>query len=167
MIARILYRETVQGVLNYVFGKENRMILGFQNTYSEFDTDTILFGNILYGLGQRKKSTKRYAHITLNLPHGEQLENSRFYEVAKEYMEQMGYGEQPYVVVRHDDTKHEHIHIVSTTVKDDGSSINLSHDYRRNVATQKFLEKTFGLSPSPETRSAATITHTSITRITV
>ena len=154
MIARILYRETVQGVLNYVFGKENRMILGFQNTYSEFDTDTRLFGNILYGLGQRKKSPKRYAHITLNLPHGEHLENTEFYEVAKEYMEQMGYGEQPYVVVRHDDTKHEHIHIVSTTITDDGNSINLSHDYRRNVATQKHLEKTFGLSPSPETRSA-------------
>ncbi|MGB3143575.1 MAG: relaxase/mobilization nuclease domain-containing protein, partial [Maribacter sp.] len=153
MIARILYRETVQGVLNYVFGKENRMILGFQNTYSEFDTDHRLFGNILYGLGQRKKSTKRYAHITLNLPHGEHLENTSFYEVAKEYMEQMGYGEQPYVVVRHDDTKHEHIHIVSTTVKDDGSSINLSHDFRRNLATQKFIEKTFGLSPAPETRS--------------
>lgn len=153
MIARILYRETVQGVLNYVFGKENRMILGFQNTYSEFDTDTRLFGNVLYGLGQRKKSPKRYAHITLNLPHGEQLENTKFYEVAKEYMEQMGYGEQPYVVVRHDDTKHEHIHIVSTTITDDGSSINLSHDYRRNVATQKYLEKTFGLTPSPETRS--------------
>ena len=153
MIARILYRETVQGVLNYVFGKENRMILGFQNTYSEFDTDTGLFGNILYGLGQRKKSPKRYAHITLNLPHGEHLENTKFYEVAKEYMEQMGYGEQPYVVVRHDDTKHEHIHIVSTSIMDDGSSINLSHDYRRNVATQKYLEKTYGLSPSPETRS--------------
>lgn len=153
MIARIIYRETVQGVLNYVFGKEGRLILGFQNTYSEFDTDTRLFGNILYGLGQRKKSSKRYAHFTLNLPHGEHLDNSKFYEVAQEYMEHMGYGEQPYVVVRHDDTKHEHLHIVSSTIRDDGGSINLSHDYRRNLATQKYIERRFGLSPSPETRA--------------
>ncbi len=154
MIARILYRESVQGVLNYVFGKDGRVILGFQNTYSEFNTDTKLFGNILYGLGQRKRSPKRYAHITLNLPHGERLDDLTFYTVAKEYMQQMGYAMQPYVVVRHNDTKHQHVHIVSTTIMDDGGRIDLSHDFRHNMATQKYLEKKFGLSPSPETKSA-------------
>ena len=68
-------------------------------------------------------------------------------------MEHMGYGEQPFVVVRHHDTKHEHVHIVSTTIKEDGSIINLSNDFRRNIATQKHLEKQYGLSPSPETKT--------------
>tara|TARA_R110000765_G_scaffold9911_3_gene30852 strand:+ start:32646 stop:34952 length:2307 start_codon:yes stop_codon:yes gene_type:complete len=152
MISRILYRESVHGVLNYVFGKEGSMVLGFKNTYSEFGTDPKLFANVLHYLGQRHESPNRYAHITINLPHGEHLDNDTFYELAQNYMHEMGYAEQPYVVVRHNDTLHEHIHIVSSTIKENGSMINLSYDYRRNVATQKFLEKSYGLSPSPDTK---------------
>ena len=152
MIARILYRESVQGVLNYVTGKFQSTILGFQNTYSDTDTDMKFFGRVLYHLGNRHDSEKRYAHISLNLPRGEHLNDMEFFELSKEYMEHMGYGEQPYVVIRHHDTKHEHVHIVSSTIKEDCLQINLSNDIRRSIATQKYLEKEFGLSPSPNTK---------------
>ena len=152
MIARVLYRKNVQGVLKYVLDKSESTILGFQNTYSDSDTDLKFFGRVLYHLGNRHDSEKRYAHISLNLPHGERLNDKDFFELAKDYMEQMGYGEQPYIVVRHHDTKHEHVHIVSTTIKEDNLQINLSNDIRRSISTQKYLEKEFGLSPSPETK---------------
>ncbi|MCM4167808.1 hypothetical protein KCTC52924_01385 [Arenibacter antarcticus] len=153
MIARILYRNNVEIVLNYVLGKVDNTILGFQNTYSDTDTNTKFFGRVLYYLGNRHESEKRYVHASLNLPRGEQLDNADFFELSKAYMNHMGYGEQPYMVVRHHDTKHEHVHIVSTTIKEDCLQINLSNDFRRNVATQKYLEKQFGLSPSPEKRA--------------
>ncbi|MCK0189666.1 relaxase/mobilization nuclease domain-containing protein [Arenibacter sp. F20364] len=152
MIARILYRNNVQGVLNYVLGKADNTILGFQNTYSDTDTNTEFFGRVLYYLGNRHDSEKRYVHATINLPRGEQLDDKDFFELSKAYMEHMGYGEQPFIVVRHCDTKHEHVHIVSTTIKEDCLQINLNNDFRRNVATQKYLEKQFGLSPSPDMR---------------
>ena len=152
MIARILYRENVHGVLNYVLGKTKSAVLGFQNTYSDMDTDKEFFGSVLYHLGNRHGSEKRYVHTTINLPRGERLGNGDFFELSKEYMEHMGYGEQPFMVVRHYDTKHEHVHIVSTTIREDGSMIDLSNDFRRNVATQKHLEKRYGLSPSPEAK---------------
>lgn len=152
MIARILYRENVHGVLNYVLGKSKSTVLGFQNTYSDTDTDKEFFGSVLHHLGNRHDSEKRYVHATINLPRGESLSNKDFFKLSKEYMEHMGYGEQPFVVIRHHDTKHEHVHIVSATIKEDGSQINLSHDFRRNIATQKYLEKQYRLSPSPETK---------------
>ncbi|WP_209404736.1 relaxase/mobilization nuclease domain-containing protein [Pseudozobellia sp. WGM2] len=152
MIARILYRENVQGVLNYVMGKSQSTILGFQNTYSDTNTDMKFFGRVLYHLGNRHDSEKRYAHISLNLPRGEYLNDTDFFELSKNYMNHMGYGEQPYVVIRHHDTKHEHVHIVSSTIKEDCLQINLSNDIRRSIATQKYLEKEFGLSPSPDTK---------------
>lgn len=152
MIARVLYRNNVQGVLKYVSGKSQSTILGFQNTYSDTDTDMEFFGRVLYHLGNRHDSEKRYAHISLNLPRGEHLNNRDFFELSKNYMEHLGYGEQPYVVIRHHDTKHEHVHIVSSTIKEDCSQINLSNDIRRSIATQKYLEKEFGLSPSPDTK---------------
>ena len=152
MIARILYRENVQGVLKYVLGKEDCTVLGFQNTYSDTGTDMKFFGRVLHHLGNRHDSEKRYAHISLNLPRGEDLDDMDFFELSKNYMEHMGYGEQPYVVVRHHDTKHEHVHIVSSTIQEDCQQINLSNDIRRSIATQKYLEKEFGLSPSPDTK---------------
>ena len=152
MIARILYRENVQGVLNYVTGKSQSTVLGFQNTYSDTGTDMEFFGRVLYHLGNRHDSEKRYLHASLNLPRGEDLNDRDFFELSKNYMEHMGYGEQPYVVIRHHDTKHEHVHIVSSTIKEDCLQINLSNDIRRSIATQKYLEKEFGLSPSPDTK---------------
>ncbi len=152
MIARILYRQNVHGVLNYVFGKGKSRVLGFQNTYSDTDTDREFFTNVLCHLGNRHDSEKRYVHTTINLPREEHLNDRDFFELSKNYMEHMGYGEQPFVVVRHNDTKHEHVHIVSTTIKEDGSIINLSNDFRRNMATQKHLEKEYGLSPSPDSK---------------
>ncbi|AZQ59851.1 hypothetical protein EJ994_13985 [Maribacter sp. MJ134] len=152
MIARVLYRKSVQGVLKYVLGKEESTVLGFQNTYSDTDTNMKFFGRVLYHLGNRHDSEKRYAHISLNLPRGENLNDREFFELSKKYMEHMGYGEQPYVVIRHHDTKHEHVHIVSSTIKEDCLQINLSNDIRRSIATQKYLEKEFDLSPSPDTK---------------
>lgn len=153
MIARVLYRKNVQGVLNYVLGKTESTILGFQNTYSDTDTNTQFFGRVLHYLGNRHDTEKRYLHASLNLPRGENLDDKDFFELAKAYMKHMGYGEQPYIVVRHNDTKHEHVHIVSSTIKENCLQINLSNDIRRSIATQKYLEKEFGLSPSPETRN--------------
>ncbi len=152
MIARVLYRKSVQGVLKYVLGKEESTVLGFQNTYSDTSTDMEFFGRVLYHLGNRHDSEKRYLHASLNLPRGENLNDREFFELSKSYMKHMGYGEQPYVVIRHHDTKHEHVHIVSSTIKEDCLQINLSNDIRRSIATQKYLEKEFGLSPSPDTR---------------
>ncbi|WP_373518766.1 relaxase/mobilization nuclease domain-containing protein [Pricia sp.] len=151
MIGRILYRESCQGVLNYVFGKEGMHVLGYGNTYSQ-EISQKLFGSILHFQGQGNATKNRYAHITLNLPHGEHLDDATFNQVSKEYMLQMGYGEQPYVVVRHNDTKHEHVHIVTTNVDGSGKVLGTFNSYRRNVATQQYLEKKFGLSPSPCTK---------------
>ncbi|MCM4174284.1 hypothetical protein DHD32_22725 [Arenibacter sp. TNZ] len=148
MIGRIGYGESCQGMLNYVFGKEGMRILGYGNMYSQ-DISHKFFGSVLHFQGQRNATKNRYVHITLNLPLGEHLDDNTFQAVSREYMEQMGYGEQPYVMVRHTDTGHEHVHIITTNVDDDGKVLGIFNSYRRNVATQQYLEKKFGLSPSP------------------
>ncbi|MCM4153668.1 hypothetical protein DHD05_18910, partial [Arenibacter sp. N53] len=109
------------------------------------------FWKVLHFQGQRNATKNRYAHITLNLPLGEHLDDNTFQAVSREYMEQMGYGEQPFVMVRHTDTGHEHVHIITTNVDDDGKVLGIFNSYRRNVATQRYLEKKFRLSPSPRT----------------
>ncbi|MCM4172447.1 hypothetical protein DHD32_13215 [Arenibacter sp. TNZ] len=151
MIGRIGYGESCQGMLNYVFDKEGMRILGYGNMYSQ-DISQKFFGSVLHFQGQRNATKNRYAHITLNLPLGEHLDDKIFQAVSMEYMVQMGYGEQPFVIVRHTDTGHEHVHIITTNVDDDGKVLGIFNSYRRNVATQRYLEQKFNLSPSPRTK---------------
>ncbi|ASO05403.1 relaxase/mobilization nuclease domain-containing protein [Arenibacter algicola] len=151
MIGRIGYGESCQGMLKYVFGKEGMCILGYGNMYSQ-DISQKFFGRVLHFQGQRNATKNRYVHITLNLPLGEHLDDKTFQAVTREYMAQMGYGGQPYAMVRHTDTGHEHVHIITTNVDDDGKVLGIFNSYRRNVATQRYLEKKFNLSPSPRTK---------------
>jgi len=151
MIAKIIYGETCTGTLNYVLGKEGMQVLGYGNTFSQ-SISPKFFGSVLYFQGQRNATKNRYAHISLNLPHGEHLDDKTFLKISKEYMENMGFGEQPYIVVRHTDTKHEHAHIITTTVKEDGKVLGIFNSHRRSMATRQHLEKKYGLTPAPTTR---------------
>jgi hypothetical protein len=151
MIGRIGYGESCQGMLKYVFGKEGMHILGYGNMYSQ-EISQKFFGSVLHFQGQRNATKNRYVHITLNLPLGEHLDDKSFQAVSREYMAQMGYGGQPFAMVRHTDTEHEHVHIITTNVDDDGKVLGIFNSYRRNVATQRYLEKKFSLSSSPRTK---------------
>lgn len=148
MIAKISYGQTCTGTLNYVFGKEGMQILGYGNTFSQ-SISPKFFGSVLYFQGQRNATKNRYAHISLNLPHGEHLDDRTFQKISEEYMENMGFGNQPYVVVRHNDTKHEHVHIVTTTVKEDGKVLGIYNSHKRSKAIRQHLEKKYGLTPAP------------------
>ncbi len=151
MIGQIIYGETCTGTLNYVFGKEGMQVLGYGNTFSQ-SISPKFFGSVLHFQGQRNATKNRYAHISLNLPHGEHLDDDTFLKISEEYLDNMGYGKQPYVVVRHTDTKHEHVHIVTTNVKEDGKVLGIFNSHRRSMATRQFLEKKYGLSPAPTTK---------------
>ncbi len=122
MIGQIIYGETCKGTLNYVFGKGGMRILGYGNTFSQ-NISPKFFESVLHFQGQRNATKNRYAHISLNLPHGEHLDDATFHKISKEYMDKMGYGKQPYVVVRHIDTKHEHVHILTTQSSENSSKL--------------------------------------------
>ncbi len=151
MIAKLIYGDTCQGTLKYVLGKEGMRILGYGNTFSQ-SLSPKFFENLLHFQGQRNATKNRYAHISLNLPHGENINDKTFLEISTEYMENMGYGAQPFIVVRHNDTEHEHVHIVTTNVKDDGQVLGMFNSHRRSMATRQHLEKKYNLTPAPTTK---------------
>lgn len=85
-------------------------------------------------------------HISLNFAPGEVLSDDKFRSIAEEYMEQIGFGNQPYLVYRHDDAGHPHIHIATVKVTSDGTRIETQNiGKERSEPARKALEEKYGL----------------------
>ena len=93
-----------------------------------------------------RRATTKTIHISLNFDPSEKLSNDKLVEVANVYMEKIGFGQQPFLVYKHEDAGHPHIHIVSTTINADGSRIN-THNIGRNQSekARKEIEHLYGL----------------------
>ena len=85
----------------------------------------------------------------------EKLSDETLMQIAKEYMEALGYGKQPYIVFKHNDIAREHIHIVSLRVDSRGQKINDRFEKRRSKKITDALEKRFGLIPSSKVANKA------------
>ena len=93
-----------------------------------------------------KRATTNTIHISLNFDPSEKLDKEKLIAIANDYMEKIGFGKQPYLVYIHYDAGHPHIHIVSTSIQNDGKRISM-HNIGRNQSetARKELEKKYGL----------------------
>ncbi|KFC20739.1 relaxase/mobilization nuclease domain-containing protein [Chryseobacterium sp. FH1] len=73
-------------------------------------------------------------------------------KIAGDFMDEMKYGEQPFIVVFHKDTDNNHVHIVSTRVdKQTGKKINDSYEkLKAQKALSVTMEKLYGQKPEEE-----------------
>lgn len=104
--------------------------------------------DILRWMPEHFRTEKPVIHISLNPDPKDTLTNEQLSEIAGQYMERMGWGEQPYIVFKHTDIEREHIHIVSVQVGRDGKKIKDSKRNERSVAITVQLEKEYGLHPA-------------------
>ena len=97
------------------------------------------------------RATSKAVHISLNFAPGENLPKEDLIQIARLYMEKIGFGRQPYLVYQHMDAGHPHLHIVSTNIQKDGKRISL-HNLGRNQSTaaRKEIEKLFHLKKADE-----------------
>jgi len=75
--------------------------------------------------------------------------NAKLNTVAEEYLQAIGFGNQPYLVYRHYDAGHPHIHIVTVKVDHNGNRIETQDNYRTSKAACEAIDIRHGLT-SPE-----------------
>lgn len=102
------------------------------------------------------KTEKTVRHISLNPDPSDKVSDEQFAEMAKEYMERMGYGNQPYIVFKHTDIDRTHIHIVSTCVGIDGKKIPDDYDHPRSMAICRDLEQKYNMKNATEQENKQT-----------
>ena len=161
MIAKISATENLGGALGYNFKKVqhneasvlcvNELREGFDGTYR---IDKVL-RDMQALIPEKCRTKKTVFHCSLNPHPDEKLSDERLTQIAKEYMEALGYGKQPYIVFKHNDIAREHIHIVSLRVDSRGQKINDKFEKRRSKQITDALEKRFGLIPSSKVADKA------------
>ena len=91
---------------------------------------------------------KPILHISIN-PHPEDvLTDQQLADIAREYMQKLGYGGQPYLVYKHTDIDRHHIHIVGLRVDENGRPLNDRFEHRRSKQITRELERKYDLHPA-------------------
>lgn len=154
MIAKISATENLGGALGYNFKKVqhneasvlcvNELREGFDGTYR---IDKVL-RDMQALIPEKCRTKKTVFHCSLNPHPDEKLSDEQLTQIAKEYMEALGYGKQPYIVFKHNDIAREHIHIVSLRIDGEGKKINDKFEKRRSKKITDALERKYELIPS-------------------
>ena len=154
MIAKISATENLGGALGYNFKKvekgEASILLAaelYQSNDGNYTMEDVLAD--MQALIPKKCRTKKTVfHCSLNPHPDEKLSDETLMQIAKEYMEALGYGKQPYIVFKHNDIAREHIHIVSLRIDGEGKKINDKFEKRRSKQITDTLERKYDLIPS-------------------
>ena len=155
MIAKISHGSSLYGVLSYN-----------QIKVDELHADVLFTSRIIEPTGDNpytiehisrsfedyltanKKTEKPILHISLNPDPKDNMSEEQFVYLAEEYMQRMGFGEQPYIVYRHNDIGREHLHIVSVRVDETGRAISDSYEHEHSMKVCRELEQQLGLTPA-------------------
>ena len=99
-------------------------------------------------LEANRRTTNTVFHVSLNPSPEDKLTDEQFREIAREYMERMGYGNQPYIVFKHKDIDRQHLHVVSLRVDENGHKLPHDFEARRSMEILRDLERKYNLHPS-------------------
>ncbi len=139
MIGKQVKGSSFGNALKYVEGKEDSRQIGTnmagRNT-QELTTEFRIAQNLNYSV------TKPVFHCSLSTPPDEELTDEEWLDISKDYLDEMGFNNSQYVVYKHNDTDHHHVHIIANRVSLSGQTVDDSWDYPRSeVVIQKIAEK--------------------------
>lgn len=151
MVARITTPASTQETLNYNEHKVRRGVaVCIAENHFPYPVDQLHFYDKLRWLQERNSLNGRAAtktlHVSLNFDPSESLTNDRMAEIAHDYMQRMGFADQPYLVYRHHDAGHPHLHIMATLIREDGSRID-THNIARDGSepARKAIQEKYNL----------------------
>lgn len=151
MVAKISIGSSLYGALSYngeKMNKEQGRVLGANKIILPADGQidiARMVENFNAFMPKTGKTKKPVLHISLN-PHPDDRLSEQQYEIlAREYLDKLGFGEQPYIIYKHMDIDRHHIHIVTVNVNEQGKRLNQDFLYRRSKKITTELEEKYNL----------------------
>jgi len=152
MIAKAIKGKGFRGAVAYDLEKEDRRLLA---TNMDGETPRALareFGEIRK---LRPTLGRAVLHVSLSAAPGEHLSDAQWVEIGQRYLRGMGLDKNQYLLTRHVDTEHEHIHLLINRIRFDGKVVSDSNDYRRQETLMREIERDYSLQPVQSSRDVA------------
>ncbi|OOQ58281.1 relaxase/mobilization nuclease domain-containing protein [Mucilaginibacter pedocola] len=151
MVAVIHQSSSLRNALNY---NEHKVKAGvaacLEAGYYPVGPEDLNFYQKLRGLEMLAELNQRTKHnclhVSLNFDPSEKLSDEVLKSIAEAYLEKIGFGGQPYLLYKHEDAGHPHLHLVTTNIKADGSAIRMNYlGKNKSEPARKAIEQLFGL----------------------
>jgi hypothetical protein len=151
MVAKVISGQDIQGALNYNESKvmEGKAECIQANLFKKEAGDLNFYEKLMRFTDLNEKNTRTKTntlHISLNFDLTEKLDVDTLNRIASQYMEKIGFGDQPYLVYQHTDAAHPHVHIVTTLIQESGKRIPIHYlGKNQSEKARKEIETAFGL----------------------
>ncbi len=144
MIAKIVQGRGFKGVINYVLDKNKAQLIAVEGVRLKSKASII---ESFVAQSKMNPISKPVAHISLNfsVQDKDRLTNKAMLTMATEYMQKMGYTNTQFIVARHNDADHPHIHLVINRINNDGKRISDKNEKLRSTKICLELTKKYGL----------------------
>ena len=152
MVAKITIGSSLFGAIKYNADKVNESKGQLLDTNKIFNDGTgkVDIAQALHDferhMPNQMRTEKPVIHISLNPHPDDRLTDKELTEMAHEYMQRMGYGNQPYIIIKHEDIDRHHLHIVSVRVDEQGKRINSDFTHKRSLAIIQDFERRYNLN---------------------
>ena len=154
MVAKINIGSNLYGALAYNQEKVDEglgKILGsnlvFEPTDGQFNVSECM-NDFMQFVPAHFRTEKPVFHVSINPHPDDRLTDEQLTDIGREYMERLGYGNQPYLIFKHEDIGREHIHIVSLRVDSNGKKIDDYKEHERSKEITEHLERKYNLNPA-------------------
>lgn len=151
MVAKISLGNSLYGAICYngeKINKEKGRLLDTNKIYNDGSGSVDIkraFADFMQWMPSTTKTERPMVHISLNPHPDDVLTDAQLTAIAREYMEKMGFGDQPYMVYKHTDINRHHMHIVALRIRTDGSCISDKNNFYRSKEITRELERKYGL----------------------
>ena len=153
MTAKILMRQSFSRTTNYVFKDGRSEVIASRgiletdhlSAASSFNIQAMLHPGVKWPVG--------HICISFHPDDTSKLTNDLMVELCEAWMKGMGISDTQYLLVRHYDTKHPHMHLVFNRINDYGELISDKIGYVRNERVCKEIKHRYDLTFSPGKQS--------------
>ena len=148
MIGKIVTGKSFGGAVRYLLGKEQGKAYILTSDGVELTSRQALIGSFEFQRRARPDVERVVGHISLSFHPDDapRMSDQLMLDLAREYMRRMEITNTQYLIVRHTDTKHPHLHILYNRVRYDTTLVPDRNERLRNMRICKELKQEYGLT---------------------
>jgi hypothetical protein len=144
MIGKAIIGNSFYGCVNYCLQSIKRPIIMGQN--GVFGSNPLSLSHQFELISNLKRNvSKPVCHSAISFAHKDKINDALIQAIVKDYLKDIGLDQKQYLLIKHQDTKHEHVHLIINRIGFDGE---VARDYRSGYRTKLImqkLEKKYGL----------------------